>query len=270
MSVVLGIDAAWTATEPSGVALAVKRGDEWRSVAIAPSYSTFIALAHGRRVDWQASRFEGSAPDAGDLLPAAEALAGAPVDVIAVDMPLSTDPITCRRDADRAISLAFGAAWCSTHSPSAVRPGRISDPLRRDLEHHGFQLAVADADVGQSRRLIEVYPHVALLALMSCERRVPYKVSHSVRYWKDAKLVERRHRLISEWRCIAHALGRVMREVDLPLPPEDSVGTLAGLKRYEDSLDAWICAWTGIRFLDRKACVSGNDGAAGIWVPLPE
>jgi len=44
---VLGIDAAWTATEPSGVALAVEDASGWRLVAVDGSYDHFQARARG-------------------------------------------------------------------------------------------------------------------------------------------------------------------------------------------------------------------------------
>ena len=39
--------------------------------------------------------------------------------------------------------------------------------------------------------LIECYPHVALLALLKRDYRVPYKVSRSGKYWKAEKLTRR-------------------------------------------------------------------------------
>jgi hypothetical protein len=56
-----------------------------------------------------------------------------------------------------------------THSPTAVRPGRISDDLREGFEQAGYPLSpTAIATPG----LIEVYPHPALVEL-SGTARVP-------------------------------------------------------------------------------------------------
>jgi hypothetical protein len=41
MQAVLGIDAAWTLTQPSGVALVAERRSGWRMVAAEPSYQRF-------------------------------------------------------------------------------------------------------------------------------------------------------------------------------------------------------------------------------------
>jgi hypothetical protein len=40
MRVVLGIDAAWTPTEPSGVALIAEQGNYWKCIAIRVVYCT--------------------------------------------------------------------------------------------------------------------------------------------------------------------------------------------------------------------------------------
>ena len=51
---VLGIDAAWTAHNPSGVALVQRAAEEWRCLSLAPSYNAFLALAAGE--PWDASQ----------------------------------------------------------------------------------------------------------------------------------------------------------------------------------------------------------------------
>ncbi|HEU4735032.1 MAG TPA: hypothetical protein VFT22_44380, partial [Kofleriaceae bacterium] len=81
------MDAAWTAGQPSGVALVRGRAAAWRCLALAPSYASF-----GSQVDWTARPRPGVA-DCSALLAACARIAGAPPDVIAIDMPLSTRPI---------------------------------------------------------------------------------------------------------------------------------------------------------------------------------
>jgi predicted RNase H-like nuclease len=106
MAGVLGFDAAWTAKEPSGVALIEGSPEGWRCVTVTPSYDSFLALAERTPVDW-ATKTRGALPDVGRLLSAAEKLLGGQdLTVVTVDMPLSTEPITGRRTADAAISKA--------------------------------------------------------------------------------------------------------------------------------------------------------------------
>ncbi|QCQ98023.1 hypothetical protein [Brevundimonas sp. SGAir0440] len=81
---VLGIDAAWTLREPSGVALISKSGSRWRLLAAAPSYESFIAITGGANPSGDRPR--GSEPDLSGLLSAAARVAGVEVDLIAVDM----------------------------------------------------------------------------------------------------------------------------------------------------------------------------------------
>jgi hypothetical protein len=86
---ILGIDAAWTASQPSGVALVQQRGSRWRCIALAPSYRSFTEQAEGIAGDWPVSRFQGSEPDIPGLLEAAERLAGHPPDLVTIDMPIA-------------------------------------------------------------------------------------------------------------------------------------------------------------------------------------
>ncbi len=59
MRAVLGIDAAWTERQPSGVALVVDNGAGWRLHKIAASYKAFTDEAD----DGRYTRHLGSKPD---------------------------------------------------------------------------------------------------------------------------------------------------------------------------------------------------------------
>ena len=91
--IVLGIDAAWTATEPSGVAVVVGDAGRWTCRGVAPSYCQFHELAAGQPTDWT-QRPPAGAINVKELLSSAEALVGSIPDVIAVDMPLARSPIS--------------------------------------------------------------------------------------------------------------------------------------------------------------------------------
>ena len=129
---VLGIDAAWTAHQPSGVALVQRTNTGWSCLAIAPSYAAFIAQASGQPWD-PAQKATGSRPDPAALLQAYQQLAGAAVSCVSVDRPLATTPITRRRAADTAISSRFGTKGCAVHSPSSKCLGAITDQLRASI-----------------------------------------------------------------------------------------------------------------------------------------
>ncbi|MDP3504423.1 MAG: DUF429 domain-containing protein [Myxococcales bacterium] len=262
---VLGIDAAWTAGQPSGVALVHEVDGGWACAAATPSYASFIALAlKGAATDWRGPLDAGS-PDPQTLKKAAVALLPERHDfslTITVDMPVSKKAIVTRREADNAVSRRFGAAGCGTHSPSPERPGRIGAALTKGFGELGHRVAAVGDSVEGA--LLEVYPHPALLVLLGRDRRVPYKVSRSRQYWPEASPAERVGLLLREFRQIHAALAARIENVDVPLPR--SVPTLSALKRFEDTLDALISAWVGIECLERRGDAFG-DSTAAIWCP---
>jgi hypothetical protein len=91
MRTVLGIDAAWTEAQSSGVALAEETASGWRLQAAAISYARFEALA-GPAPEYAKPR--GMKADANALLATCRHLTGREPDLLAVDMPLSRLPIT--------------------------------------------------------------------------------------------------------------------------------------------------------------------------------
>ena len=259
--VVLGLDAAWTAHNPSGVALAVETGGRWRLAAAEACYDHFIALAEdGRRAE---GRPTGALPDPARLLAAARIVAGRPVDLVAVDMPMAHSRIVGRRPSDLAISRLYASRAAATHSPSAVRPGRISDDLRASFEAAGYPLRTG-GEVAPG--LIEVYPHPALIEFLSAPRRLEYKAAKATKYWADASPAERRAKLFAVWRRILEGLEARIVGVKAALPlPGESLPT-AHLKAYEDKLDAVVCAAVGIAALQGEATACGDEDSA-IWVP---
>ena len=251
---VLGIDAAWTVRNPSGVALAADDGAGWRLVAVASSYAAFHRQAGVDR--------PGLEPDAAALLASARALCGRTVDLVAVDMPLSYAPITGRRVSDNLVSSAYGARKCGTHTPSAERPGPVSDALRAGFAAQGFRLCTtAAARPGLMPGLIEVYPHPALIELTGAPCRLPYKAGKTRTYWPDEDRAGRTARLLGTWAGLVGHLDAVIAGVAaaLPVPPAPS-------KAFEDALDAVVCAFVAVRVLDGRACPLG-DGQSAIWVP---
>ena len=241
-------------------------GSGWSCLAVAPSYEAFIAQASGQPWDPQ-QKATGSRPDPAALLQASQQLAGAEVSCVSVDMPLATSPITSRRAADTAISSRFGPKGCAVHSPSTERPGAIADQLRADFAALGYRLHTNGSEQS-APALIECYPHVALLALLKRDYRVPYKVSRSGRYWKAEKLTcsERIERLLEQFQAIKTGLNQHISGIPDFIPAPYEVSTLASLKSVEDMLDGLICAWIGIEHLEGRTVGLGDDTAA-IWVP---
>lgn len=246
---VLGVDAAWTATHPSGVALVTRSNGRPKVERVACSFRAFVGASED---DAAASL----APTVEDVIRAARRLADVPLACVAMDIPLSRRPIRERRTADRAISRAFGAMKCAAHSPNANRPGSWGRALQRSAEQAGYTLQVAGDPPGllRVRALIEVYPHPALLRLCGVAERFRYKSKfpETVRRQAFASIVE--------------MLEREMDDIpmDQVVPPEGATGRQ--WKACEDSLDALVCCWIALEYLSARAIPYG-DGTAAIWVP---
>lgn len=221
--------------------------------------------ANGGSPDWT-RRPVGSVPDPGRLLDAAAQLAGETATLVTIDMPVSTVPILGRRTADRQVSRTFGAQWCSAHSPNPIRPGAIGAELSRHFAATGYPLATGTTPPGTPGRLVEVYPHPALLALLKRNRRVPYKIAKASTYWKGASIAERIDRLLAEFAAILGVPATVIDGIAVPLPRATEVGSLSALKPLEDAIDALVCCWVGVEYLARRCQPLGDDTAA-IWCP---
>jgi predicted RNase H-like nuclease len=61
-------------------------------------------------------------------------------------------------------------------------------------------------------------------------------------------------------------LKKEIDKIDLNLPEEHAPGTVSGLKRFEDAIDALVCAWVGAQYLKGNALPYG-DIAGAIWIP---
>lgn len=237
-------------------------------LAATSSYQAFVELSNGDRRDW-AEREPLTTPTVAELLDAAGRIGGTRVDVIAVDMPVATTPISGRRAADSAISKEFGGRWCSAHSPSATRPGLVGAKFSRECAELGYPVATADTPVGTLPRLVEVYPHPALLTLLKRERRIPYKVAKGRSYWPNDPPSTRRVYLFAEQRLIELKLAEQLGPLPISgtrhsVPPPTAI-----LKRFEDSLDAIISAWVGSLYAAGQAVPFG-DGTAAVWCPLAD
>ncbi len=265
MGLILGIDAAWTATGSSGVALLEYAGTSRRIVACAPSYASFIDRSKGKPIDWRAPA--GGLPDVTALLQAAVTIGNAPIDVVAIDMPIARTRISGRRAADQDISKAFAGAWASAHSPTPGRPGEFGYQLAKSFTDAGFLLATTENRRAKPA-LIEVYPLAALVRLLNLDVRPPYKVSRSARYWPElaSKKKERIARLLTEWTSIENNLMRWISMDCFKPPRPEEMRHLSELKPYEDALDAIISAYVGALFLSNEVEPYG-DGYAAIWVP---
>jgi predicted RNase H-like nuclease len=153
----------------------------------------------------------------------------------------------------------------NTHAEFTT-PRSFGAALSGAFSECGYPLATTTASRSRTPWLLEVYPHPALISLLKRPRRIPYKVSKSCSYWPTLTLVQRVEKLLIDFAAINAALLSRFSEIVLPLPARGSIQKLAHLKKFEDALDALICAWVGVEFLAGGAVALG-DGAAAIWCP---
>jgi predicted RNase H-like nuclease len=253
---ILGIDSAWTLKNPSGVALLNKGGS---FIAAAPSYTAFINHAAGESIDWsRPAKAGGSVAEVLEVC--SHYLPNDPVSFIAVDMPVSTVPITQRRECDNIVSRKFGANRAGTHSPTEERPGKVSSDFSKAMDDAGFKLAAHQA-APTPTQYIEVYPHTALLRLTGDKYRLEYKEGKRSKYWPDASIPERKTNLLRVWERIVGAIEEQVGEVGIPI-----IGPIS-LKPVEDAIDAVICAWVGHQFQIGRA-ESLGDQTSAIWTPF--
>jgi predicted RNase H-like nuclease len=256
MPTILGIDAAWTENGSSGIALISDEAGKVSLLACEASYADFLKRAKASN--------DVAGIDPQQLLDAAERLSGFNVDVVAIDMPVSRQGFSSRREADNAISREFGRHKAGTHSPNSVRPGSFGAQIKAGFESCDYLLAVCENDT-RSPALIEVYPHVSLISLMGRTERLKYKVHKSGKFWRGESVSARIGLLTREWADILKTLSNEIENVDLALP--DEFLSLASMKPYEDKLDAIVCAWTGLRFHQGRTKPYGDGATAAIWVP---
>jgi predicted RNase H-like nuclease len=258
--VVLGIDAAWTASQPSGVALASETSGGWHLVAVEASYARFHARAAGAL----GGRPKGSRPRPSELLASSLKLSGRSVDLVAIDIPLSHAAIMGCRRADQEVARTYGAQGCEERSPSTSRPGRIGREMKKGFRMAGYSLLTRAAE---PPGIIEVDPHLALIELTGADRRLQYKATKARWYWGRATPAQRYDLLLRwEWAGITALLEQEITGVEAALPLPDHRAKIGEQRAFEDNLDAVISAWVGVCALRGRAAPFGDDDAA-IWIP---
>jgi predicted RNase H-like nuclease len=211
--VFIGLDLAWSARNPSGLALA-------RWIEGQVRLEEYAHLTPDREIlAWVEERAPESA-------------------LLAIDAPLiAPNPPRTSRPADRALSRAFGRFHAGVYPANRERSARPIR-LRLQLEELGFsadpRLPHRRYEAGRIRRQIEFYPHSSLVALFGLPRIIKYK---------KGTVAERRRGLRRLQRTLSRLAGFEPALAPSGLPRallESAPGRRAGreLKRLEDELDA--------------------------------
>lgn len=269
---ILGIDAAWTAHQPSGVALLrARRNAKPKLIALGRSYDEFLTSGPHAKVDWR-TRVRGCLPPIDALLSHCKKLTRELPQIVALDIPLAAKPLTGRRPCDNAVTSAYVSRGAGTHTPSALRPGPISKSLFHQLSKAGYEWHTQGKAGHAARVFIETYPHPAIIELMQLRMRLAYKTSRVSQYWPEAKSRTRWLRLCKNLDALRLALIDEIDGLENLIPSANFLlknGNKARLKHLEDALDAVVCAWIGYQFWRGNALAYGNEQAA-IWLPAPD
>ncbi|CAG0998431.1 hypothetical protein METP3_03128 [Methanosarcinales archaeon] len=257
---VLGVDPAWSKNNPSGIILLKwTHNSKPELVRAGRSYDEFCN--NGRPI-W-GNRVEGSMPIFSKIIECCRRK----IDLIALDIPLSPQGITGRREADDAISREYGNRKVSAHSPSRNRSGILAEIIFNQLTENGFSWANKYI---KTPAFIEVYPHVAIIELFDCKERFQYKVQKTTNYWPNISLNERLNNIISNLNILRNKIASVVSGIEEILPQLNPNGsyTINCLKGYEDLLDAVLSAMVGCNYLDNKAIPKPlGDQTGAIWAP---
>lgn len=197
-----------------------------------------------------------------------------PACTVAIDAPLRVPNASGSRAAERELARVFGRFHAGAHPANRALVGDASGSVRGErlvaaLEERGFvhdPLLVAGDAV---RRVVEVFPHPAMVSLFGLTRTLKYKNKGQGR---DA--------LVSAWAAL-HAHLRALDGADPPLSGLDAlletdVTVLRGraLKAHEDQVDAVVCAYVALyawRWGPARTEVFGTlEGGAILTPTLPE
>jgi len=263
---ILGVDAAWTFHNPSGVALLeISSRSKPVIVHLGRSYSEFLA----EEIRWDQPS-AATPPQLPKLLAYCQTHFGT-IRVVALDIPIGPQPVRSYREADRAVTRRYGGRGASVHSPTPERPGPVADLLYQQLTEAGFHWAGIHP-VNHQPSFLEVYPHIAIIELFGYGYRLPYKVQKRNQYFKEdppeirykksvEKLNELRARILTE--------VSLSEKIHLPGLDVNQYYSMKYLKGYEDALDSIICALVGYYYSQGEAVALGDDTGT-VWAPRPK
>lgn len=243
----IGIDLAWGRRNTTAAVALERQGDA----------ETFVVIAEADALtdDDSILEFVRQSDSGGGLL-------------LGIDAPLDVPNETGERPVEALLRRCFGRYQAGAHpaNRSLYRGDIRGELLAARLEaefgvYNDFEFAAGDPDV---RRCIEVFPHPAQIVLFELTRTLKYKA----RSGRD--LASRQGefaRLVAGLRSLGLQTPS-LRSPDWLEPPAVGLRGMA-LKRYEDRLDALVCAYVAAYFWqwgDGDRCTVIGDRQTGYVV----
>ena len=222
----IGIDLAWGRRNTTA-AVALERQDESGSFVV-------VAEAEALTDDESILDFVRQADIGGGL-------------ILGIDAPLDVPNETGERPVEADLRRCFGRYQAGAHPANRrlyggdIRGERLAARLETEFAiHNDFDFPVGDSGV---RRCLEVFPHPAQVVLFGLTRTLKYKA-------RSGRALASRHgefaRLVAGLRSLSLQTPSLISPEWLE-PPGAGLRGIA-LKRYEDRLDALVCAYVAAYF----------------------
>jgi predicted RNase H-like nuclease/ppGpp synthetase/RelA/SpoT-type nucleotidyltranferase len=236
----VGVDLAWGPNKPTGVA---------------------VLDGEGRLVEVTAAQHDE------EILAALEPYVAGPC-VVGIDAPLVVRNATGNRPCEAALNRDFARFDAGTHPSNTGKP-EFSDVPRGARLAERLDLDI-DPDSAADRRVIEVYPHPATVALFRLGRTLKYKhkPGRSLALLRGA-LLDLMHRLEGladapaplrlghheGWKALVARVEQAERKADL--------------RRVEDQVDAVVCAYVALFAVRRPELTSTYGDLATGYIVTP-
>ena len=188
--------------------------------------------------------------------------------VVAIDCPLAVPNDGGLRDCDRLVNRFYRRFQAGVYPANRHNLGRYGGLRGVDLADalgaEGYSL---DPRGSAPRRVIEVYPHAAMIALFGLRRTLKYKARQGRGYperWRELAKLQR------HLAALAAAAPPFRIDADiLRAAPRGLRGR--AFKELEDALDALVCAYVALAYgLEgvRRCAVFGDEPRGHIVIPM--
>jgi len=214
----IGIDLAWSARNTCA------------AVALAWNGKTAYWLSWSERLRHDA-----------EIIAFVKQAAGSQQALVALDAPLIVPNKDGMRPVDKEITHLFGRYHAGCYPANRKRCTR-GEEIVKALNAEGF---VQDPFIQKNealRKVFEVYPHPAMIALFRLGKTLKYKA-------RPGRSLESRQSELIRLRACLIGLEKSVPPMFIPRKVKDlAPSALSGseLKRYEDLLDAAVCAYIAL------------------------
>jgi predicted RNase H-like nuclease len=226
-------------------------------LAWSPKRTSAATLATGGSRGAKLTAWRADLTGISDVIDFIESTPDRAATLVAVDAPLAVPNTRGMRECDRVATALFRAYKAGVHPVNRANLSRYQgfqgEALARELQKRGFLHAIDLAPRRTCRAFFETYPHAAAIVLFRLGERLKYKERGSSRPWRL------RRQAFEDYRAYLRRLRCADPAMRIPEPLlEEDIDAMRGVqrKRYEDLLDALLCAYVSLYywFWGRSRC----------------